>query len=122
MNTIIIVKTYYFFGFLSFLRLIRHFYIFLLTVRRRFDIMDAKEKIMGTERTIYHLNHAFYDSPRDYGNFHLVQVGRRYCESRARIGTHWQGDYYEMTVVTGGRGYQVFLQLPNLLLRSFPNH
>ena len=60
---------------------------------------------MGRERTIYHLNHAFYDSPRDYGNFHLVQVGRRYCESRARIGTHWQGDYYEMTVVTGGGGY-----------------
>ena len=60
---------------------------------------------MKNENTIYHVNHVYYDSPIDYDTFKLIQIGRRYCAKGSKIGTHWQGEYYEMTVITDGVGF-----------------
>ncbi len=60
---------------------------------------------MNNEKTRFHINHVHYDSPIDFTTFKLIQIGRRYCEKNEFIGTHWQGEYYEMTIVTDGTGY-----------------
>jgi len=60
---------------------------------------------LKNEKTRFHINHAYIDSPLDFKTFKLIQIGRRYCEKTESIGTHWQGEYYELTVVTDGMGY-----------------
>ena len=60
---------------------------------------------MNNEKTRFHINHVHYDSPIDFTSFKLIQIGRRYCEKSEFIGTHWQGEYFEITVVNGGSGY-----------------
>jgi AraC-like DNA-binding protein/mannose-6-phosphate isomerase-like protein (cupin superfamily) len=49
----------------------------------------------------YHLD---YQHPKDYGNIRLVQVGRLYCDSRTVIGKHLHLNWFELTIVTDGKG------------------
>ena len=52
----------------------------------------------------YHLNNAYLDSPLEFGNILLRQVGRLYCHSSTVIETHTHSDLFELTVITAGKG------------------
>jgi len=60
---------------------------------------------LNTEKPRFYINHMHFDSPLDFKAFKLIQAGRRYCERGESVKTHWQGEYYEITVVTDGSGY-----------------
>ena len=52
----------------------------------------------------YHLDNFFIDSPEIYGNVSLYQIGALHCNTDTVIDTHRQGHYFELTVVTDGKG------------------
>ncbi len=53
----------------------------------------------------YEFNNEFFSAPIRLGSLELFQIGRMHCDEKTDICTHIQGDLYELTVVTGGRGY-----------------
>lgn len=52
----------------------------------------------------YHLDHSFFYEPRQYGSTLLYQVGRRYCDVDTVVAPHLHMPFFELTVVTDGRG------------------
>jgi len=52
----------------------------------------------------YHLNKPFIADPRPFGDFRLYQLGRLYCTGETVIEEHAHIDWFEITVVTGGKG------------------
>lgn len=52
----------------------------------------------------YHLDNFYIDSPKIYGNVSLYQIGALHCNTDTVIDTHRQGHYFELTVVTDGKG------------------
>ena len=65
---------------------------------------DKRDMHNAEDKTKYHFNNSFLSSPRIYGDVTLHQIGRRYCNVGAVIGEHAHMDYYELTIVTYGRG------------------
>lgn len=63
-----------------------------------------KEKKRAEGKTKYHVDNVFTHSPRVYGDITLLQIGRRYCEAGAVIGEHSHMNFFELTIVTAGRG------------------
>lgn len=59
---------------------------------------------MLEEKTRYHFDNTYIWSPLDFGDMHLVQIGRRYCEAGAVISAHSHANWYELTIVTAGSG------------------
>lgn len=59
---------------------------------------------MVENKTRYHLNKHYVEHPIPFGNVHLLQLGRRYCEPTENIAPHPHLDWFELTVVTKGRG------------------
>lgn len=55
-------------------------------------------------KTRYHLNHYHLDDPLRFDGVELLQIGRRYCEPTDVIAAHPHLNWYELTVVTGGKG------------------
>ena len=53
----------------------------------------------------YHLDNFFIDSPKIYGNVSLYQIGALHCNADTVINTHRQGNYFELTVITDGKGF-----------------
>lgn len=52
----------------------------------------------------YHLDKAFFSAPLPFRNVDLIQIGRLHCGSHTLVETHIHRDWYELTVVTDGRG------------------
>lgn len=52
----------------------------------------------------YKINNCFISSPLDLGGVKLIQAGRYYCHPGAVIQTSLHSDFYELTVVTDGKG------------------
>ncbi len=52
----------------------------------------------------YHLDKPFFSDPPRYGPIHLYQIGRLYCNEDTVIEKHPHIYWFELTLVTGGRG------------------
>ena len=52
----------------------------------------------------YHVNSEHRDAPLRFGSTLLIQMGRIYCKGDSEFPEHLQTDFFELTVVTGGRG------------------
>lgn len=52
----------------------------------------------------YHLNRNYIADPISFGSFRLYQIGRMYCTPKTVVDKHAHIDWFELTVVTGGRG------------------
>ena len=66
--------------------------------------MTKDPRASSRGKTKYHVDNVFGSSPRVYGDITLLQIGRRYCEAGAVIGEHHHRNFFELTIVTGGRG------------------
>ena len=51
----------------------------------------------------YHLNN-YFNQPRDFGGYQVIQAGRLYCTPGAEIAQHLHRNWFELTVVTAGTG------------------
>ncbi len=52
----------------------------------------------------FHIRHNFFEAPLSCGDISVVQIGRLYFQPNARIGAHLHKDWFELTVITSGRG------------------
>ena len=52
----------------------------------------------------YHINESYLHAPLLFGQVYLVQIGRLYLCGSGSVGEHLHRGWYELTVVTGGRG------------------
>ena len=52
----------------------------------------------------YHLDKSFLFAPVDYERIRLCQIGRLYCRPQTVVDTHIHLNWFELTVVTDGRG------------------
>ncbi len=52
----------------------------------------------------FHVNNEHRDDPLRFGSTLLIQMGRIYCKGDSEFPEHLQTDFFELTVVTGGRG------------------
>ncbi len=52
----------------------------------------------------YHLNKGFFERPLSLGGVSLYQIGRLYCKYSTVVPLHIHGDYFELTIVTDGKG------------------
>lgn len=59
---------------------------------------------MMENKTRYHLNKHYVENPLPFGDVHLLQLGRRFCEPTEIIPAHPHLNWFELTVVTKGCG------------------
>lgn len=59
---------------------------------------------MAKVESFYHLNKSYFETPLLHGGVSLFQVGRLYCKASALVPLHIHGDYFELTIVTDGKG------------------
>ena len=52
----------------------------------------------------YHIEHFYFYNPLAVGEIDVIQLGRSYCEPWACIADHMHREWFELTVVTKGRG------------------
>ncbi len=52
----------------------------------------------------YHINNEYRQDPLRFGSTLLIQMGRIYCKGDSEFPEHFQTDFFELTVVTGGCG------------------
>lgn len=52
----------------------------------------------------YHLSKDYFEEPLFYGGTSLIQIGRLYCKPNAVVALHTHGNYFELTIVTEGKG------------------
>lgn len=52
----------------------------------------------------YLLNNQYFETPLPYGKTYLIQIGRRYCSPAEQIPTHAHLNWYELTIILGGKG------------------
>lgn len=53
---------------------------------------------------VYHINEMHQDAPLVFGDVNLVQIGRMFCSPTTVINPHLHVNWYELTIVKGGRG------------------
>lgn len=54
---------------------------------------------------LYHIDYTYLREPLLFGNIKLFQIGRRYCAPSAVIQEHVHMNWYELTIVTDGKGW-----------------
>lgn len=59
---------------------------------------------MAENKTRYLFNNYYLDNPLPFGNIHLMQIGRRYCEATEVIAAHTHLNWFELTVISSGKG------------------
>lgn len=59
---------------------------------------------MANVQSVYHLNKSYFENPLLRGGVSLYQIGRLYCKAGAVVPLHIHGDYFELTIVTDGKG------------------
>lgn len=52
----------------------------------------------------YYLNKNYISDPRPFGSFRLFQIGRLYCTGDTVVDKHAHIDWFELTIVTHGKG------------------
>ena len=53
-------------------------------------------------KTIYQFDRTFMYEPKDFGDFLLIQAGRRYLDDHTVVGDHTHLDCFELTIATKG--------------------
>lgn len=69
-------------------------------------ILDAVETLNQSPKR-YHLDKRFFSAPPVYGPIRLYQIGRLYCNQNTVIPKHPHMFWFELTLVTGGKGMVV---------------
>ncbi len=64
---------------------------------------DANRSLLRSGKR-YHLDKSFFSAPPQYGPIRLYQIGRLYCNEDTVIRPHPHIYWYELTIVTAGRG------------------
>ncbi len=59
---------------------------------------------MHENKTLYHFDRHYINNPLPFGNINLLQIGRRYCKPTEIITAHPHLNWFELTIVTGGKG------------------
>jgi len=59
---------------------------------------------MLENKTLYHFDRHYVNNPLVFGNINLLQIGRRYCTPTEIITAHPHLNWFELTIVTGGKG------------------
>lgn len=59
---------------------------------------------MIENKTRYHLTKHYVENPLPFGDVHLLQLGRRYCNATEVISPHPHLNWFELTIVTKGSG------------------
>ncbi len=52
----------------------------------------------------YHIHNTYLKDPLSFGSTRLVQIGRMHCTPGKLIKEHLHFDYYELTIISDGRG------------------
>lgn len=52
----------------------------------------------------YHIDKNFFLNPKIFGDISLYQIGRLYCKNNTTVPRHTHLDFFELTIVTEGRG------------------
>lgn len=89
------------------------------------SLLDAVEKLQMSPKR-YHLDKRFFSDPPHYGPIRLYQIGRLYCDRDTVIGKHPHIYWFELTLVTGGKGTVITNDvsvpvLPGDIYLSFPS-
>ena len=53
---------------------------------------------------ILHINNFYLDNPLKCGNVFIIQIGRLLFDKETRVESHLHSNYFELTVVNGGKG------------------
>ena len=69
---------------------------------------------------------SYYTSPISYGSIDLLQIGTSHCEANANIESHVHSNFYELTIITSGKGTVTTNNVPvpveqNDIYVSFPS-
>lgn len=79
--------------------------MFLLTLEAGSVYNILKEVTdMAVINDLYHLNKTYFSNPLSFGGVSIFQIGRRYCNGGTLIPLHIHGDYFELTIITDGKG------------------
>jgi AraC-like DNA-binding protein/quercetin dioxygenase-like cupin family protein len=52
----------------------------------------------------YHINYAFIQHPKIFGDAYLYQAGKMFCDTDTVVPSHTHIDWFELTIVSGGKG------------------
>ena len=59
---------------------------------------------MPTLESNFHLNKGYFDNPLKLGGIKIYQIGRLYCKPSTVVPLHIHRDYFELTIITDGKG------------------
>jgi AraC-like DNA-binding protein len=62
------------------------------------------QELTGQRSKHYYLNKNYITDPLVFGSFRLFQIGRLYCTGQTVVDKHAHIDWYELTIVTHGKG------------------
>ena len=62
------------------------------------------QELTGQKSKHYYLNKNYITSPLTFGSFRLFQIGRLYCTGQTVVDKHAHIDWFELTIVTHGKG------------------
>ena len=67
----------------------------------------------------------YHKNPISYGSIDLLQIGTSHCEANANIESHMHSNFYELTIITSGKGIVTTNNVPvpveqNDIYVSFP--
>lgn len=65
---------------------------------------NEQKRVIRRPNRKYYLNKHYLASPRSFGTCRLYQIGRLFCSESTRISKHAHIYWFELTVVTEGRG------------------
>ena len=68
------------------------------------DLFSYANERLGKSSKRYHLDKSFFSDPPAYGPIRLYQIGRLYCDRETVIRKHPHIYWFELTLVTGGKG------------------
>ena len=71
-------------------------------IEKNFARERAKGNIMGKKLTYQYIKN--YRDPVSYGAIDLLQIGTSHCEAGTNIEKHSHVNFYELTVITSGKG------------------
>ena len=57
-----------------------------------------------TDQEDYLIDFQFIDNPKPINDVRLYQVGKKFCNQNTYIPPHLHIDWYELTVILGGKG------------------
>lgn len=88
------------------------FYVIFYYIRQKY--YNLCSFLIDTEKIYYYnyfmnpskflIDNIFLESPLNFGELNLIQIGRRFLYSDTKIERHIHGSWFELTIITGGTG------------------